>query len=239
MATKERAFLIRTTEGTEYGPVDQVTLEKWADEGRVTAECMVRSSLVPRWAVAADVPFLKDRVKPATPPPPQEQSLVEKLTGASNAAGAAAKKEAPKALHRTGDRYSPAAPMLRLWAGLFDLALVLAFGGVVFTVIGGLAKALGPALAFYLGVAVWYVGALLYLTWSVGFRAQTVGQWYWGLMVVGNQAEPVFLGRAFVFALATMLFGVFVPLLAFILPSKRGPADLLSATRVIRTRIIH
>jgi uncharacterized RDD family membrane protein YckC len=128
-----------------------------------------------------------------------------------------------------------AAPLrLRLAAGALDLLLLaVALGGALrfcqAHVPGGLdGLALAPlALA----------GALLYLTAAFGFRGQTVGQWYFGLMVATKDGHEIWLGRAFFLALATLATGWSLPVALLLFQSKRSLADWLCGVRTIRDRV--
>ncbi len=44
----------------EYGPVDELTLNKWVEEDRIVADTEVRSELIANWKKASDMPFLKE-----------------------------------------------------------------------------------------------------------------------------------------------------------------------------------
>ena len=59
----ERLYLVKTPEGEELGPVDENVLVKWTEEGKVTLECKVRTTLVPNWEPAIEVPALKKILK--------------------------------------------------------------------------------------------------------------------------------------------------------------------------------
>ncbi len=60
MAASERLYILKTVDGEEYGPVDQDCLIRWAENGRITAYCQIRSTLIARWENASEVPFLRE-----------------------------------------------------------------------------------------------------------------------------------------------------------------------------------
>lgn len=45
---------------TEYGPVDELTLAKWVEEDRLTADTEIRPEVIDAWSRASDMPFLED-----------------------------------------------------------------------------------------------------------------------------------------------------------------------------------
>ncbi len=56
-------------------------------------------------------------------------------------------------------------------------------------------------------------------------------------MVVRDDGEPVLMGRAFVFAVAYLLFFWSTLLFSFCLPSKRAIQDFISGIRVVKTTV--
>jgi len=241
MPVQQRQFLVKTPDGEEHGPVDQETLQRWTESGRVTSDCMVRNTLVPRWTQASDVPFLKaiiaakEAEEVANETPGLTDKLKERITQS-----AIVDKRLPGLA--AGERFifTPASIPLRLAAGVLDFLVILAYLLAVYAVMGVLVKTetLTMGQAFEFGVPLAYGGSLLYLAWSVGFHAQTPGQRFWGLMVVRKEGEQVFLGRAFFFAFGVFLFGWLSPFVVYVVPSKRGIGELLSGTRVVRTRVL-
>ncbi len=241
MPGRQRQFLLKTPDGQEHGPVDQETLERWAQSGRITSDCMVRNTLVPRWSSASDVPFLapiiaaREAEQAATEKPGLAEKLKQRVTES-----AVVDKRVPGLAGDGRFEFTPASIPLRIGAGLLDLLVILGYLLVVYAAMGIGVKAgmLTMGQAFEAGVPLGYGGSLLYLAWSVGFHAQTLGQRFWGLMVVQKEGEQVFLGRAFFFALGALLFGWLTPFVAYVAPSRRGIGELISGTRVIRTRVI-
>lgn len=87
---------------------------------------------------------------------------------------------------------------------------------------------------FYILFTVFFVVTLLYYGISLGFFAQTFGMWFWGIFIVCyDKATPVFLFRAYIFALAGFLFGILLPVMT-ILPGQRSIHDILTGVWVIR-----
>ncbi len=236
MAQSERKFMVRMIDGQEYGPVDQEGLVRWAQKGRLTSGCQVRNALMTRWNRPEDLPFLKEIIEAQEAAKAPEPTLLEKMKQQ-----ATMKAKAPpklKALHASGTfAFTPAGLDLRLGAALIDLAVV----GLIWVVLlVALSRMLGPASASYPWLVLAYLSAVMYLAWTIGFRAQTLGMQFWGVLVVQkDDGAEVLLGRAFIFAAATVFLGVLSPLLVKVLPSSRGVGDIFSGTRVVRTRVIH
>ena len=245
MAEGGQKYIVRTPAGVDLEPADRQRLIEWAEAGRIEADWQVRSTLLSRWSQLEDLPFLeaafqaRPAVAPAAAPPPAA-GLGDKVREAMGKRAVADHR--PVELHAPGTFvFTPGDVVHRLAAGLTDAAIIAVWVGVltagmILAVSLGLAS---PAVAFYVTLALAYVGAVLYLAWTIGFGAQTVGQWFWGLMVVCSDGQPVFLGRAFAFACGALFLGWLTPVMAFLLPSRRAIHDLISGTRVVRIRIIY
>ncbi len=236
----ERQFILRTPDGAEHGPVDQRTLEAWAESGRITRECEVRNALIQRWSQAIDINFLKPIIEAREATEDTGPSKLDILKQKLSKSGVADMRLPGLA---AGQRvmFTPGTVSLRIMAGLMDLAIILACGAVIYGLAGAAVRSelFSPAEAFQVGIGLFYAGVLLFLAWTIGFQAQTPGQRFWGLMVVRKEGEQVFLGRAFVLALGTCLLGWTTPVVVFVLPSRRGIAEMISGTRVVRTRVMH
>ena len=59
MTQTKKMYLAQNEAGEEFGPADQDTLIRWAEEGKINAFCKVRTTLIPKWDKAVDIPFLK------------------------------------------------------------------------------------------------------------------------------------------------------------------------------------
>lgn len=237
MANEKRLYMLRMPDATEIGPVDQATLERWVESGRLTEECQVRNTLIPRWNDATKVSFLQKKLKERVAALETGPTLADKFRDTVTKTGILNSK-LPNLSAAGTFAFSPASGVLRVCAGVFDLVIVLVYAGCVQACVAGAVSVLGPGLAFYLGFALSYMGAVMYVAWTVGFHAQTLGQRFWGLMVVRKEGEQVFLGRAFVFAVGAVLLGWTSPCIAFVIPSKRAFPDALSGTRVVRTKVV-
>ena len=237
MANEKRLYMVRMPDGTEVGPVDQPTLERWVESARLTEECQVRNTLVPRWNDATKITFLKKKLEERVAALDTGPTVGDKFRDTVTKSGILNPK-LPNLSAVGTFVFTPASVSLRMLAGTIDLVVVLVYAGCVHALMAGVVHVLGPALAFYAGLGLFYLGAVMYVAWTVGFHAQTLGQRFWGLMVVRREGEQVFLGRAFVFAVGVVLLGWSSPFIAFVMPSKRALPDALSGTRVVRTKVV-
>jgi uncharacterized RDD family membrane protein YckC len=226
MPSSNMQYFLRTPDGKEYGPAEQEVLVQWARNGRVSSQCQIRNSLVRKWSPAHKIPFLEGLVKDeAGENAPAKQSLQ--------------KRENAYSLNRPGRfKFVPAHVGLRFGAWLVD-TLVLAVLAAAFVYAGHFAIGAGLLeTPIYVAVTLLIVASyLLYYGILMGLTAQTLGQWFWGIMVVCPDGEPVLTGRACCFALLELLFGWSTLFLGFILPSKLALQDMLCGLRVIRITV--
>ena len=78
------------------------------------------------------------------------------------------------------------------------------------------------------------IGTLLYLGIGLGLFAQTVGMWFWGIILVKGFDEEAYPARAFAFAMAMLLMGFLSPLITLVNPQKRSAHEYLTGTRLIK-----
>lgn len=231
-------YMVRTRDNKEYGPVDQDTLVLWAQSGRITTHCQVRNKLLKKWTSAEKIPFLKDVVQP-----PEEE--VRKARG-----GLSAKinrfltRQEPtttqKTLRELGTfKFTPAGPTQRFVAWLMDMSILLGVGAA--TLAGTYFAVQRQMISSELGYTVFSSGfflfALLYYILYWGLSAQTFGQWFWGIMIVRTEGEPVLLTRAFLYTLLYFVFGLTTFLPTVVLPSRRAIQDKLAGVRVVRITV--
>jgi uncharacterized RDD family membrane protein YckC len=240
MAGNERLYLLKTVDGEEYGPVDQECLVRWAENGRITAYCQIRSTLIARWEKASEVPFLREiLLKQIEQKDPGDTSFISRVrtkvtrraTEVSDASG----------LHKVRpEDFESAAMPLRAAAGVFDLLLaVLVAVGVylVFALLFSM-KVLDGNSAFYLGLIVYYGTVLLGLSWILAFVGQTPGQRFWGIILIKRTGEQFYLGRACIYGIVTLAFGVLTPFIMFVAPSRRSLQEIVTGTRMVKVKLI-
>lgn len=228
-------YIIRTAEGKEYGPAEQDTLEQWAKAGRITAECEVRNALMKKWHKAEKIPFLKPIIE--TQVPEEAPTVKAKWSKLVNPTGDIQKQKAQAVVSLTKGgvfKYTAADTGERFASFLFDVIILGIVGGVLFTTLTTVISGDGAYFAF---TALYFIVVAMYFTISMGFTAQTVGQYFWGIMVVRPGGEPVLLGRAFVFTMFLLMFFPATLLFVYCLPSKRSLQDMLSGVLVAKIKV--
>ena len=241
MRETERKYKVRTPDGQVYGPMEQGGLVQWAREGRITRETEVSSTLLSRWKKPEEIPFLAEIVAAheAEEAAQEGPSVGERLRKTVTRTA-----ERPESIHGLTQQRrfecTPASLQFRLLSAVIDLAVVIVIAVVVYATaalvqVTGLLGAAGTVVA---GVLFFYAAVVGYFALTLAFRAQTIGQWFWGVMVVRYvEAKPVYAGRALLFTFATLLLGWLTPFSVFVLQG-RALNERVSGTRVIRTRII-
>ena len=240
MPSSEKQFIVKSLEGEEYGPADQEALIRWAETGRITSYCQVRSTLLDRWDNAREFTFLQEIF---------ERQLLEvqenvkpSLWGTIKARIRLRAMETRKTsglIAVKAEDYDPAVPIVRFACGLTDALILLAYFVIVYlTMAFFYARGTGATAAFYLGFGIAYFGALMYFPWMISFHSQTVGQKFWGVVVMRTADSELYLGRAFVYTIALLMFGIFTPFAMFVFPSGRAIQDVVSGTRVVRTKLV-
>ncbi len=240
MATNERLYLLKTVDGDEYGPVDQECLIRWAENGRITAYCQIRSTLIARWENACEVPFLREILLKAV--------AEEAVTKASfwsrvkqRATMRATEAVAVNGLHEVRPEDFQAAPLgLRVAAGVVDGVVLVLWAVALFLLFALLyaRRVMDADSAFYLGLGVGYGLALLGFAWLLARVGQTPGQRFWGIILIRRNGEQFYLGRAYAYGVLTALFGVFSPLVMFIAGSHRSLQEILTGTRMVKVKLI-
>ena len=240
MAGNERLYLLKTVDGEEYGPVDQECLVRWAESGRITAYCQIRSTLIARWEKACEVPFLRELLlKQIEQKDPGDTSFLSRVR--TKVTRRATEASAASGLHevRPEDFETAAVPM-RVVAGVFDLLLagLLAVGVYLLFALLFSAKVLDGNSAFYLGLVAYYGIMLLGLSWILAVVGQTPGQKFWGIILMKRSGEQFYLGRACIYGVFTLVFGVLTPVIMFVVPSRRSLQEIVTGTRMVKVKLI-
>ncbi len=240
MAGNERLYLLKTVDGDEYGPVDQDCLVRWAENGRITAYCQIRSTLIARWENACEVPFLREiLLKAVEAKEADETSTWAKIK--TRATMRATEVIEVSGLHEVRPDEFEAAPLpLRIGAGAIDI-LVAVLGAVVVYLLFALLYAtriLGGNGAFYLGLVTFYVLTLLFMAWIMACVGQTPGQKFWGIILIRKTGEQFYLGRAYIYTVLTLLCGIFSPFVMFVASSRRSMQEIVTGTRMVKVKLI-
>jgi uncharacterized RDD family membrane protein YckC len=237
----ERSYLVKPETGEEFGPIDQEALIRLAESGRVTPDAQVRSVLVPRWEKAVNIPFLK----PLLLEKQARRVLAKKLpwwVRVKNRAMLRAEDDiSTYTLVKTRAENFDRAPMLsRIFAAAIDL-LIVAIGCVFLTgccYVLLKRQVLSNNNAAYILLLLCWLWVNFYYILMVGLKTQTVGQKFWGIFLVRNNSMKFFAGRIFFYMLFTMLFGFFTPLHIKFSPSRRSWQEILTGTRMVKTKLI-
>ncbi len=229
-------------DGKEFGPVDEITLTQWVEEGRVLRTSKVRNSMIIKWNDAGTLDLLAKAF--------EEREAENEEAGASGGGffgifgGGKNKRVEEKVV--TYDSSSafkqhylpnPAPISLRLLSALFDL--IVSYLIIMLSIIPGYvmtSAGFETSTAFYFSFFIAFCGIVGYLAGCIGVFAQTFGMWFWGLMVTENnsKASPVYLFNAYIFALMLLLFGVLSPLFVYLNANRRSLHEIMTGTQVIR-----
>lgn len=210
MADTERMYILKTVDDQEYGPVDQATLVRWAESGRITGYCQIRSTLLPRWERACDVPFLREiLLEQLEEEQKRKRSLWQKIK--ARATMKAVEASSFGGLHHIRPQdFDPAGPITRFLAGLFDFFMLMGILVAIYLIFALLCylHLLSPNIAFYVGFVVSWLSVLFYFVTGIASRGQTPGQRFWGIILIHHKGTQFYLGRAFAYTILLFLFGL-------------------------------
>jgi hypothetical protein len=86
---------------------------------------------------------------------------------------------------------------------------------------------------YYFFVFIFFLIALFYYGIGLGIFAQTVGMWYWGLIIVKGHNDEAYPLRAFAYALLALIFAPITPFVVLINPIHRSIQGYLTGTRLV------
>lgn len=232
----ERQYIMKTLEGEECGPADQETLIRWAQSGRMTPYCEIRSTLIARWEKAIEVPFLRDILLPQLLEE-KEKEITRWDRIKQRVTMRAPEDKSSSGLHGSRpEEYEKAPMMFRILAAFVDLVVVALLLVGVFFVFALLywIKALTGNPAGYLGLTTAYVAVTLYYVVPVTVSGQTVGQRFWGIILLKRTGGSFWLGRTYAYFLFMIPFGILTPFTAYVSSSGRSLQEVLTGTRMVR-----
>lgn len=232
----DRQYILKTVDGEEYGPADQETLIRWAQNGRITPYCQIRSTLIARWEKAVDIPFLRDLLMTQVLEEQQKEATAwDKVR--QRATMRASEEKDTSGLHGSRPEDFEKAPMIfRMLAALIDGVVVVLLMVAVYFLYAFLfsAGALSGNAAGYLGIATAYVVFSLYYVLSIAIGGQTIGQKFWGIILIKRMGGSFWLGRAYVYLLFMIPFGILTPIIGYVAPSGRSIQEIATGTRMVR-----
>jgi uncharacterized RDD family membrane protein YckC len=240
MPETDRQYILKTVDGQEYGPVDQTTLVRWAESGRITGYCQIRSTLLPRWENACEIPFLREiLLEQLEAEQRNSQTLWQKIK--ARVTMKAVEASSFGGLHHIRPQdFDSAGLMTRFLAGVFDFIVVIAILVVVYLLFALLCylNILSANLAFYVGFVVAYLCVLFYFVLGMSSRAQTSGQRFWGIILIHRKGTQFYIGRAFVYTVLLFCAGLLTPVFMYLSPSKRSLQEIVTGTRMVRVKLI-
>ena len=237
----ERSYLVKTETGEEIGPIDQEALVKLAENGRITPYAQVRSVLVPRWEKAVNMPFLKQLLI-------EEQAkrvLAKKVPWwiriKNRATLRAEDSVALSTLVQVRAESFDRAPLLsRIFAAMIDLLIVvvgcLFLTGCCYILLKQ--EVLTTDNAAYVLLLLCWFWINFYYIFTISVKTQTVGQKFWGIFLVRTNSMKFFAGRTFFYLMFMILFGFFTPLHIKFTPSKRSLQEILTGTKMVKTKLM-
>jgi len=233
----ERLFIVKTEDGKELEPVSQETLVKWTEQGRITLGCKIRSTLVPNWDPAIEVPFLKPMLKTKLAEKVEEEhnTFFTRLKARINLRVEAV--EATNGLVKTDVASYPTAELwIRTMAGITDLLILTAWAAAIYLACAWLfaKQILGPGSVFYMGFMFFWTTSLLYYILSMSLKTQTPGQKCWGIFLIRNNGEDFWMGRVFFYIMLCIPCVIFTPFFIYGSPSGRSLQEILTKTRMVK-----
>ena len=235
----ERLYLVKMPDGQELGPVDENVLVKWTEEGKVTLECKVRTTLVPNWENAIEVPALKKILK---------MRLVEKIESQHDTFLERVKRRiflryedfSKGATNGLSNVDSAALPTAEIWmrvvAGITDFIILMGVLLAYYLICAWMFSKgiLSGNNVFYIGFIAYWLTVVFYYLLGMSVFTQTPGQRFWGIYLVRNSGEEYWIGRAFFYFLFMLPFGIFTPIFVYVTPSGRSLQEILTRTRVVK-----
>ncbi len=235
-------YIVLGEDNKEYGPIDGETLKKWVETGRVLPETQVRNSLIKKWNKAQDFDFLKPSFIKQFETMEEQKGPKEKTLEAISSIFKKKPKKKKNIFFEDGTafrhHYLPdqAGVFLRIMAFLFDGIVILIYFVLVFLLASLAVQAGGNVNSvFDWAFPLFICGIVFYYALMLGLFAQTFGMWFWGMILVLDDLDEVFLGRAYAFTILMLLIGFLSPLFVFLYPAKLSIHEILTGTRIIRT----
>ena len=219
-------FFIVKDKNTELGPYPEEVLVDMAKKGDIKASTLIRNSLMKRTQEAKKLPFLTEHVKEEKKETQEEVHM--------------------KPLNRSSSSVRLANKSHRFGAFVIDSVIIYS---LVFLVAGALnsrliflnledgtvqaSEAYGSTAALLIACA--YAFTLLYYTMCIGFKAQTFGQRFYGIMAVNTEDRPVMLLKSFLYSL---FFIIFLPLEPFIVyVTNKSLHEMISGVKIVNVKL--
>ncbi len=231
-------YVIRTKDGKEHGPLSQDVILQWVQTGKVTANTEVRNSLLKTWTTAGKMPSIQAYMQKRATQVGMDSDFFTPDEEEKKEDGGP--REAVFSLNQAhAKHFLPAGIMQRSMAWLMDSALTVGVTLLLVAALIVLEERLPAGIFDKLAALILVAGTFwffLYFTICFGLRAQTFGQWFWGIMIIKADGGPVFAGRGFAYFVLQIILLPTSPVLYFIMPKRRTLPELLTGTRIIRIK---
>ncbi|MCJ8331292.1 MAG: RDD family protein [Lentisphaeria bacterium] len=215
-------YIVKMKDGKEYGPVDQSIVLQWIESGRITPDCEIKNSMMNTWQSIQSVSFVQDLTF-------QKPEVEEKKTQKARVHDAVYSLNTPGIF-----KYVGASPLKRFFAWSMDMFLILIPTLFALPLIHIVLT--DPAIQKTSTIALVIIEMFIYFfyyTICYGFAAQTVGQWFWGAMIVRADGDPVYTLRAFIYTLISFPLLPTTLLFTIIMPKNRALQDFAVGVRII------
>ena len=235
----DRLFMVRNSDGEEFGPIDQQTVVKLAETGKITLESKIRSTLVNKWDPAIELDAIKPILKAqlSSQVEKKNNTLWNRIKARINLRVRNMDDGRTNGLVRTDTAAAPTAPVaFRILAALTDWLILAVWFVILYLLFAWMFahKIIGGNSIFYIGFLIYWTSILLYFTLSISLNTQTPGQRFWGIYLIRNDGDSFWIGRVFFYVVFMFPFGIFTPLFIYATPSGRSFQEILTKTRVVK-----
>ncbi|MGL4854508.1 MAG: RDD family protein [Lentisphaeria bacterium] len=220
-------YLVKDQDDNQYGPVNQQNIIDWAKDGRIIPETLIRNTFFSKWRRAEEYDFLK----PFISFPKEKNSITTIFSTKTDLKQTSA--------IATIFRFTPASLTRRSLSWIIDFFIVFSIWLIPFfiVVVNSPKETVLSPYFFTSSMLILSAIYLIYQTAMLGLKAQTLGMYFWGTMIVNaDDGSSVLTAKAFLFALLMLPFAIINPYLIYISPGKRSVHELITKTRIIQTR---
>ncbi len=212
-------YYYENSRGETVGPIDEDLIIEIARRGEINSETLVRNTMVRTFKPADKIPCL--------------QNIVKKVSSAKEEASF---KDIAKNLHRSATSIKAPPITYRMMAFALDLFIIVPLIILSYNLLKTIGSSvLGEEQAMSLFLATVFVLPISYYTLTLGLKAQTLGYWFFGIMVIKGEGDEVYFGRAFFLA---AVFILTLPLEAlFVFIFNRGFHEIISGTRIVNVKL--
>lgn len=210
-------YYYQDSAGNEIGPVSEEHLINLAKEGKIKENSQVRNAMVKSFKNAEKVPILAKALSDS------DQSFTDD------------KSKITKNLHRSASMIQPPPLNYRLMAFFLDLVIICALVLVSFNLLKQLDNSLDQTTisSIFLGLCV--AVPVLYYGLTLGYKAQSFGYWFFGIMIIRGEGDPVLADRAAFSAFFFLLTLPLAPVLIYIF--NKGLHETLAGIRVVKVKL--